>query len=226
MEMDISPRLTGRGCLQTTPSSCRMGCLHDSHEFIWSILATDVDFAPDGSLYATDWVNGWDGEGKGRLYRFESTDHISQIKGADVPKLLNGGVTSSESPRLIELLSHEDRRVRQQAQFELAKREEFKLLSDAALSSDEFTRIHVAWAIWQLGLDNADMAREVSSQLPKLITQPSETGIQYLRILNDLVMRHGVDAINQRCLVGDLQSTSEHKPVRDGRNVRNCNVFN
>src|SRR5262249_50746559 len=33
--------------------------LVDSHEFIWSVLATDVDFGMDGAVYLTDWVEGW-----------------------------------------------------------------------------------------------------------------------------------------------------------------------
>ncbi len=41
-----------------------------NEEYIWNVLATDVDFAPDGSLFLSDWVNGWDGENKGRIYRF------------------------------------------------------------------------------------------------------------------------------------------------------------
>ena len=38
-------------------------------QFVWSTLATDVDFGPDGALYFCDWVEGWDKPNKGRLYR-------------------------------------------------------------------------------------------------------------------------------------------------------------
>ena len=43
--------------------------LVDSKEFIWSTLATDVDFGPDGALYFCDWVEGWEKPNKGRIYR-------------------------------------------------------------------------------------------------------------------------------------------------------------
>ncbi len=43
--------------------------LVDSQQFVWSTLATDADFGPDGALYFTDWVEGWGKTGKGRLYR-------------------------------------------------------------------------------------------------------------------------------------------------------------
>ena len=41
----------------------------DSQQFIWSVLATDVDFAPTAALYFSDWVEGWDMPNKGRIYR-------------------------------------------------------------------------------------------------------------------------------------------------------------
>ena len=43
--------------------------LVDSKQFVWSVLATDVDFGPDGGLYFCDWVEGWDKPQKGRIYR-------------------------------------------------------------------------------------------------------------------------------------------------------------
>src|SRR5262249_38498747 len=41
--------------------------LVDSKQFLWSVLATDVDFGPDGALYFCDWVEGWDKPQKGRI---------------------------------------------------------------------------------------------------------------------------------------------------------------
>src|SRR5262249_10472186 len=42
----------------------------DAQQPIWSVLATDVDFGPDGALYVSDWVDGWNTTGKGRIWRF------------------------------------------------------------------------------------------------------------------------------------------------------------
>ena len=47
--------------------------LVDSQQFVWSILATDVEFGYDGGVYVSDWVDGWDGAGKGRIYILEYT---------------------------------------------------------------------------------------------------------------------------------------------------------
>src|SRR5262249_21371775 len=31
----------------------------DAAQPFWGVLATDVDFGPDGALYISDWVSGW-----------------------------------------------------------------------------------------------------------------------------------------------------------------------
>ncbi len=42
----------------------------DMDKTIWNTLATDIDFGPDGKLYLADWVFGWVGENKGRIYTY------------------------------------------------------------------------------------------------------------------------------------------------------------
>ncbi len=41
----------------------------DSEQFLWGLAATDVDFGPDGALYVSDWVNGWEMTMKGRVFK-------------------------------------------------------------------------------------------------------------------------------------------------------------
>lgn len=191
--------------------------LTDSHQFIWSILGTDVDFAPDGSLYVTDWVNGWVGEGKGRLYRFADDENISAVAGANIPSLLNGGVAKLNIEELVDHLSHADRRVRQAAQFELVKRnaiEEIKTAQD--LSSDGIEQFHVAWAMWQLGRQSADQASRVTATSVAAIASGNDLGVQYIKVLTDLVKRHGFSAImnsatrdSLRTALGKLTESSD-----------------
>ena len=40
-----------------------------AEQFIWNVLATDVQFGVDGGIYLSDWVEGWGLPGKGRIYR-------------------------------------------------------------------------------------------------------------------------------------------------------------
>jgi quinoprotein glucose dehydrogenase len=41
--------------------------LEMNDRFWWNFLPTDIEFGYDGAIYATDWITGWDGTGKGRL---------------------------------------------------------------------------------------------------------------------------------------------------------------
>ncbi len=91
----------------------------DVSEAFGSILATDCDFGPDGGFYISDWVDGWNLTGKGRIYRFadpaiEKTSLIVETK-----KLLAEGFEKRPVAELVKLLEFPDMRVRQAAQFAL-----------------------------------------------------------------------------------------------------------
>ena len=86
---------------------------------VWNALATDVDFGPDGAMYVSDWVSGWNKTGKGRLYRIETKELRNDFRARQTARLLAGDFAKMQEPQLVELLRHEDRRVRQHAQFAL-----------------------------------------------------------------------------------------------------------
>jgi quinoprotein glucose dehydrogenase len=94
----------------------------DSQQPFWSVLATDVDFGPDGALYVSDWVDGWNKTGKGRIWRFADPKKEGSKAVEEVQKLLAEGMTARPVEELATLLGHADRRVRQAAQFDLADR--------------------------------------------------------------------------------------------------------
>src|SRR5690606_35139465 len=85
--------------------------LINSQQFIWSILATDVDFGFDGRIYVSDWVHGWDGLGKGRIYSFHDPAHAV----SDVAALMKNGFDQQSLESLAGLLDHADQRVRLEA---------------------------------------------------------------------------------------------------------------
>lgn len=116
----------------------------------WKILATDLAMGPDGKLYVTDWVNGWNGEGKGRIYAFASAESQSQL-AKQTQRLLSEGMSKRPADELLSLLNHADQRVRLEAQFELAARRELKTLS-AAVASEQPLRMrrHGGWGLGQL----------------------------------------------------------------------------
>lgn len=162
----------------------------DMEKTIWNTLATDIDFGPDGRLYLADWVFGWVGEKKGRVYTFEDKEAANQPVALEVKQLLNEGVKQKTGQELADLLSHSDRRVRYQAQFELADRTlaasrsalpqqpadagskaARTLLKTVQNPGPTLGRIHALWAIDQVhALENQAFTEE----LPDLIRQISQ----------------------------------------------------
>src|SRR5678816_1576747 len=118
----------------------------DSEETLWRVLATDVEFGPDGGVYLTDWVNGWNGEGKGRIYRYFSPEVSASAEVQEVKKLLGKGFLQRPAEELARLLAHADRRVRMEAQFALAAQGDFVSLSKSAAEGPALlARLHGIW---------------------------------------------------------------------------------
>jgi quinoprotein glucose dehydrogenase len=143
----------------------------DGHEFIWSVLATDCDFGPDGAFYVSDWVEGWGLTGKGRIYRFADGEAAKNPAIPEVKKLLAEGFERLPAAELAKLLVHSDLRVRQEAQFALADRgaESIALLSKTAKEAKQpLARLHAIWGLGQLGR----RGEKVSETLRSLLTDP------------------------------------------------------
>jgi quinoprotein glucose dehydrogenase len=119
---------------------------------IWQVLATDVKFSPDGSLFLSDWVDGWNGIGKGRLYRITDDDHHKDPIVAEVEELLESDWSERDLDSLAKDLSHIDQRVRQRSQFELARRDESDRLISIASNLDRpmLARLHAIWGCEQI----------------------------------------------------------------------------
>lgn len=161
--------------------------LVEHEEFIWEGLPTDVDFGVDGGIYFTDWVNGWNMTGKGRIYRVFEPQSSSASIVAETKKLRAEGFEKRDEKELVRLLGHVDKRVRQEAQFELAARgsKSLKTFASLAKKNDSQTvRLHAIWGLWQLGLAHATGVNE--ALLPLLKDADSEVRAQAAKVLGDL----------------------------------------
>ena len=128
--------------------------LGDNEQLFWGVLATDVAFAPDGSMYVSDWVEGWDGTGKGRIYRLVDEKSSDAETAAEVKSLLAEGFKTRSSEDLAKLLAHPDQRIRQAAQFQLAERGEGSipiLEKGAREGAGTLSRLHGIWGLGQVG---------------------------------------------------------------------------
>ncbi len=186
-----SPDASGIRTFRVEPQGAMFSVV-DSRQPIWKVLATDAQFGPDGALYVSDWVDGWIGEGKGRIYRVVHRDAASDPRVTQVRQLLRNGMNKLPPDQLVNLLEHADQRIRLRAQWELADRacrprrgasRYLQRLIDAARSGPSvLARIHGIWG-WEqvirktndtgtLGVAVellADGEAEVRAQVAKLI---------------------------------------------------------
>lgn len=123
----------------------------DDGWLLQSILATDVDFGYDGKMYVTDWVDGWNGPGKGRVYTFEHTSP-QQFEGVrSSAEIMAQDFQKLSREELASMCGHPDRRVRLRSQFELVRQgATAELRSLAESGEDEVSRLHGVWGLGQL----------------------------------------------------------------------------
>jgi len=166
------------------------------HDYIKGMLATDVDFGYDGNLYATDWVSGWDGPGKGRLYRFVNDAGAKVAAQSNSAKLMRAGFDHRSEEELLKLLSHADRRIRQEAQFALADKDAIPALTNVAASGEnQLARIHAIWALGQIHRRK----KSVTLPLRALLEDPdAEIRAQTMKWLGDAQQLEGVQDVGVR----------------------------
>lgn len=138
-----------------------------SEEPIWNILATDVEFGPDGALWVSDWVNGWIGEGKGRVYRFLDTAAQQQPVVREVEALLAAGFSELSEERLGQLLQHIDRRIQNEAQWELAHRGQITPFVELIAQPEAGTlpRLHAVWGLGQAARLNSAVRDSIAASI-------------------------------------------------------------
>ncbi|QDT38921.1 PVC-type heme-binding CxxCH protein [Stratiformator vulcanicus] len=161
--------------------------LVDSHEFLWRILVTDCDFGYDGGFFALDWVQGWEGPGKGRIYRFAHPEF--EEAAAKSGEILRNGLGDMSSAELIGLFENRDKRVRQAAHLQLASRPMSDWPDDkirGVASTDEtIPRLHLLWALGiQARAGNSDAVPAITAQLSS--SDPWVRTVA-LRVLRDVV---------------------------------------
>lgn len=153
----------------------------------WNMLATDADFGPDGALYVSDWVNGWTGEGKGRIYRFFNAEQAASQEAREVRTLLASDFKTIGESDLVNLLSHKDRRLRSEAQWELAARYAEKLFLRIAqdANANQMARLHSVWGLWQIARSE-HYPESIKTALAQLVSDADpEIAVAALNVLSE-----------------------------------------
>ena len=121
-----------------------------SHQLLWGVAATDVEYDWKGRLVVSDFITGWESHQAGRLVTLEAGKMMKPDAVAPVAALINGGIAKASSAELAALLAHADQRVRLRAQIELTRRPDAADRFEAATkSANALERVH---GIWGLGI--------------------------------------------------------------------------
>lgn len=120
--------------------------------FLKGFLNTDMEFGYDGRVYASDFTGSWRTYDKGTIFVFENPDELAKPVISEVRSLFANGFEKLAPEKLAKLLGHQDHRVRQRAQFTLARSVKNRdlLLAAADPKNNLLTRLHGLWGLGQL----------------------------------------------------------------------------
>jgi len=160
--------------------------LGEHRKILGGVLATGLDFGPDGSLYVADWIDGWDTHNYGRIWKMDDESDAWTAIREEVKDLLATDFTKKDNTELGSLLRHDDMRIRQKAQFALVKqgKKGFEIFQQALTQTDhQLARVHAIWGIAQLARTDTQYA---ASLLPLLKDTDPEIRAQAAKWLGDI----------------------------------------
>lgn len=173
--------------------------LKETKKLLSGVLATGMDFGPDGAIYFSDWIEGWDTKNHGRIWKLDVASELSEQRQL-VKSLLADDFKKYDLEKLGGLLKHDDMRIRQKAQFEIANRPEGMNVFLKALSQTQFqlARVHAIWGISQFARKDMQNAKhlvpllkdndpEIRAQAAKWIgdVRYKDAGEELLELLTD-----------------------------------------
>ena len=168
---------------QLKPQGARFELAGDT-EILRGVLSPGMRIGPDGAIYLTDWMRGWDATGEGRVWKLDAPEAARSPMRAEVRTLLAEDLGGRSMASLRTLLRHVDMRVRQRAQFEIVRRGDAAALGAVAGETDsQLARIHAIWGIGQLARVTAARAQAL---VPLLQDADPEIRAQAARTLGDV----------------------------------------
>jgi quinoprotein glucose dehydrogenase len=176
------------------PSGAGFGVDKSPATFVDNVQATDVDFGPDSRMYFSEWGEGWEGTGRGRIFKLEhAAARAEQAKQIEqVQKLLKEGFEQRPTAELIYLLAHKDQRIRLRAQWALATKAEaaVPLFTAATKGTERLARLHAIWAIGHrarlAGYNSPDEGATAAAPVAALLADADEeVRAQAVKVLGD-----------------------------------------
>jgi putative membrane-bound dehydrogenase-like protein len=187
----------------------------NEHVFHFGLMASAMNFGPDGAMYIADWDGKWQPNEKGAIHRLDDPTVTDSPLRREVEQLLNEGFSDRSSDELAQLLGHIDQRIRQRAQAALAANSAGALLLEIAQSTShpELGRIHALWGLVEM---KADGLRGLEQQLPFNDPNP-EIRAQTAKIAGDLRLRESVPQLQRLLSEIDQPRVQFHAAIALGK---------
>jgi quinoprotein glucose dehydrogenase len=183
-------------------------------QFVWEGLPTDVEFGPDGAMYYTDWIQGWNKTEAGRIYRIFHPESRSSAAAVETRRFLREGLRGQTGRDLTRLFRHADRRVRLEAQFELVRRGTTSIavvheyIREPGTTNAPYAPAHALWALGQFARKDKARAEEVLAPARAYLRQAPEIRAVAAQVFADC----GVQSVSPR-LIEMLGEQSNGKPL-------------
>ena len=166
------------------------------HVFDRGPTVSDIDFGYDGRIFVSEWGPGWDIHPSAQIYTLEHPPSRAKKNAREVARLFRNGFKELTPVQLERLLDHEDMRVRQASQFELAREKKAAVLQRVASSSanSQSARIHAIWGLGQIARSAPGVLQSVADLA---IDEDPEIRAQSIRTLGDLKYRSASESCLQ-----------------------------
>jgi len=154
---------------------------NSEEDVIRGILPTGIRFGPEGALYASDWIFGWDTKNYGRIWKIDVEEKENDLKAEreQTKKYIQQDYSKQSLTSLYDLLFYSDQRVRLKAQYELAERKATAIFEKAVQQKEnQLARVHGIW-----GLGQIKAAKSIS---PYLGDSDEEIVAQSAKVLGDI----------------------------------------
>ena len=168
--------------------------LGETKMILRGVLATGIDFGPDGAMYLADWIDGWDTKDYGRVWKLDVAGAMSEER-KQVQTLLADDFKKYDEGKLSDLLKHADMRIRQKSQLELATRGEKGLnvfKQNISQTENQLARVNSIWGISQFARKDLKHAQIL---VPLLKDSDPEIRAQAAKWIGDVRYKVAGDAL-------------------------------
>jgi putative heme-binding domain-containing protein len=154
---------------------------NSEEDVVKGILPTGIRFGPEGALYASDWIFGWDTKNYGRIWKIDVDEKENDLKAEreQTKKYIKQDYAKQSLTQLYDLLFYADQRVRLKAQYELAERKATAIFEKAVQQKEnQLARVHGIWGLGQI--------KAAASIQPLLADSDEEIVAQAAKVLGDI----------------------------------------